>query len=274
MKGKATCPNCNNKFIVDIPTSGTKKLVVCPRCEHKFNIKAKCETKGSEVECTWEEHGEPRKTVLSSIKPKTNRPMIAAIILVCVFAIGINTAVFSETFVESSMDVASQVGLTGTVEFEIVNENGEPVNNTTVSINSVIINRDNTTIYKKENIEPGIQEVVISKDDYTKKSEVLVTPFITSKTTFRINSSSNDVKKTEFNSFGCSIIIIIFSVFSIFSVITCLKREHLDVAIAGSFLAIFSFGFFFIGSILSIVAFVIILLSREEFKNGDKGKIF
>ena len=66
----------------------------------------------------------------------------------------------------------------------------------------------------------------------------------------------------------------IFSIFALMGAITCFKRQHLDVASVGSLIGIFSFGFFFIGSILSIIAFVLIMKSREEFENGKKGKIF
>ena len=61
---------------------------------------------------------------------------------------------------------------------------------------------------------------------------------------------------------------------ALFAAIVCLRRIHFDVAFVGSFLGIFSFGFFLIGSILSIIALVIIWFSKEEFKNGKKGKIF
>ena len=274
MKGKATCPKCAHNFVVELPTDREKHLISCPKCDHKFNIKVKC--KEDEIgECVWEEHGEPRKTILSSMKPKTNKPMIAAIILVCVFSIGIATSTFSETFIETTLDVASAAGGTGTVEFEIVNWDNKTIDNATVSISGTVINQSNNDIYRLENVELGIHEVEIKKDGYSnRKTEVLVIPFIPTDTTFKLENGTKNVQKTEFNNFGCSIIIGIFSVFALFSVLTCLKREHFDVAIAGSILAIFSFGFFFIGSILSIIAFVIIYKSRDEFKNGDKGKIF
>ncbi len=274
MKGKATCPKCAHNFVVDLPKDKEKHLISCPKCDHKFNIKVK-HRKDEIGECVWEEHGEPRKTVLSSIKPKTNKPMIAAILLVCVFSIGVATSAFSETFIETTLDVASAAGGTGTVEFEIVDWNNETINNATVLISGESINQNDNAIYKKENIELGIQEVEIKKNGYSNSTtEVLVIPFIPTETTFKIENGTKNIEKTEFNSFGCSIILGIFSVFALFSVLTCVKREHFDVAVAGSILAIFSFGFFFIGSILSIISFIIIYKSRDEFKNGDKGKIF
>ena len=196
MKGRTTCPKCQNEFILDLPEDDKEHEVVCPKCKNKYRIQAKCTGSPSNKECSWEEHGEPRKTILSSIKPKTDRPTVAAIILICVFCLGITTAIFSDTFIETSLDLASDMRI------------------------------------------------------------------------------SIDYENTEFNSTVCTIILIIFSVFALLGTIFCLKRQHLDIAYAGSFLGIFSFGFFFIGSILCIIAFVLIRKSKDEFENGKKGRIF
>lgn len=271
MKGKATCPKCKHKFVVDLPKSEEKKLVVCPNCNHNFNVRFKEESGG----CSWEEHGEPRKTVLSAIRPKTNKPMIAVILLVCVFSIGITTAVFSEAFVETTMDAASFIGFSSDVEFNIIDSNNNTINNATVTVDDVVINQNDDGIYNKGDIKPGIHDVEITKEGFkSKNSEILVLPLITYESTFTLNNGTGSVEKTEFNSLVCSSILGIFSVFALLSVIVCLKREYFDIAVAGAALAIFSFGFFFVGSIISIIALIFILKSRDEFKNGTKGKIF
>lgn len=272
MKGRAVCPNCKHEFILDISKTNNKKHVSCPKCKHEFNVKFK---ENGSLNYSWEEHGEPRKTILSSIKPKTKKPMIAVIILILVFSIGFTTAFFSELFVESTMDIGSIAGTSGTVEFKVLSYNNSTINNAIVKINNITVKQDNDSIYRKKNIEPGISLVNISKSGYiSQKKEILVIPFMTSESTFKLENGTGSVEKQGFDSFGCSIILLIFSVFALISFIACLKREHFDIAIMGSFLAIFSFGFFFIGSILSIIAFIIILKSRDEFKNGEKGKVF
>jgi predicted Zn finger-like uncharacterized protein len=272
MKGKATCPKCKKEFIVDISKSGNKQSVVCPNCNNKFDVKPKDDNVEN---YSWEEHGEPRKTILSAIKPRTKKPMIAVIILVCVLSIGITTAFFSEIFIESTMDVASQLGSSGNVQFKIIGYNNSTIDNANITIDSIELEQNNDGFYSSANIEPGIKEVEISKKGYkSQKTEILIIPFITSESSFELENGTGSTQKTEFDTLGCSVILVIFSVFALFSIIACLKREHFDIAIAGSFLCIFSFGFFFIGSILSIVAFVIIFKSRDEFKNGNKGKIF
>ena len=65
MKGRITCPKCKNEFFLDLPEKD-KHEVVCPKCDNKFSIQ-KCDDSETFEECSWEEHGEPRKTVLSSI---------------------------------------------------------------------------------------------------------------------------------------------------------------------------------------------------------------
>ena len=187
MKGRIICPKCKSEFILDLVEDKKIHVVICPKCNNKFSIEAKCEFK----ELDWEEYGEPRKTVLSCIKPRSNKPLIAVVLLVCVFLIGISTAVFSYIFIQTS----------------------------SYAIYFMDFFKDNINV-------------------------------------------------------GYSIIIVIFSIFTLFAIFACIKRKYFGLAIVGSFIAIFSFGFFFIGSILSIIAFVIIYLSRDEFEDEKKGKIF
>ena len=65
MKGRTICPKCKNDFVLDLPQDEKDHEVVCPKCNHKYKIQAKCTGPYSDKECSWEEHGEPRKTVLS-----------------------------------------------------------------------------------------------------------------------------------------------------------------------------------------------------------------
>ena len=187
MKGRIICPKCKSEFILDFVEDKKIHDVICPKCNNKFSVEAKCGFK----ELDWEEYGEPRKTVLSCIKPRSNKPLIAVVLLFCVFLIGISTAIFYYIFIK-------------------------------------------TTFY------------TISFMDFFKDN---------------INV-------------GYSIIIVIFSIFALIAIFACIKRKYFGLAMIGSFIAIFSFGFFFIGSILSIIALVIIYLSRDEFEDEKKGKIF
>lgn len=187
VKGKIICPKCKNEFILELTEGKKVHDTICPKCKNKFSAEVKCDPK----ELDWEEYGEPRKTVLSCIKPRSNKPLIATILLVCVFVIGITTAVF----IDFLIPIMSYVG------------------------------------------------------------------------------SFMDFLKDNLN-IGYPISIVIFSVFALPAVFACIKRKHFSLAVFSSFITIFSFGFFFIGSILSIIAFLLIFVSRDEFKDEKKGKIF
>lgn len=92
MKGKTRCPQCNYEFVMDIPDNSEMHKIVCPKCSNSFVIKKSYKEKENE-ECGWEEHGEPRKTILSSLKKRTNKPIIASFLLLTTGILGIFTAV-------------------------------------------------------------------------------------------------------------------------------------------------------------------------------------
>ncbi len=275
MKGRTTCPKCKNEFILEMPKDCEKHKVVCPKCENNFFIRVK-KDKSQNLECTWEEHGEPRKTILSSIKRKSNKPKFAAILLTIVFVLGTFTAVFSELFITTTMDVATNAGLTGKVEIIITDLSNKTLENIKIEINNYSGTTNEKGVFSAKNIKLGIQTIEISSNFYKNQSrEILVTPFFNTETMIKLeNDTSDTISKIGFDSFGCTIIIIIFSIIALLAGVACFKRQHLDAAVIGSLIGIFSFGFFFIGTILCIIALVIILKSREEFEDGKKGKVF
>jgi DNA-directed RNA polymerase subunit RPC12/RpoP len=192
MKVKTTCPKCEHEFVMDVPDDSEKHDIECPKCSHSFIIKRTCEDE-SEDECWWEEHGEPRKTILSSIKYKTNKPIIASFLLLATGVLGIFTAV----------------------------------------------------IYHSG----GIQ--LIPELD-----------FITS-----------NLSLLSFDKFALSISLIIFSIFALVGSVTVFKRRYFVFTAICAVIGIFSIGFF-VGLVLSIVALELIIVSRDEFENGTKGKVF
>jgi len=275
MKGKTVCPNCKEKFIIDLPQDNKKHEITCPNCKNKFSVKTNCDEK-NEKECSWEEYGEPRKTILSAIKPKTKKPFIAIVLLIIIFSIGVTTAVFSETFIESSLDAASGLGLTGEVKLYVTDENNDSLEHVIILLNGKQVDHQSNGTYYRNEIELGIQTIQLLNGISFKeqKIELLVMPFITTESSIKMKEGTGTEEIVRFDNTGCSIILMIFSVFALISMIACMKRQYFDLAVVGSFLAIFSFGFFFVGSVLSIITFVLVILSRDEFENGSKGKIF
>ena len=98
VKGKIICLKCKNEFILELAEDKKIYDVICPKCNNKFSIEAKYESK----ELDWVEYGEPRKTILSCIKSRSNKPIIAVVLLVCVFLICILTTVFSNVFIQTT----------------------------------------------------------------------------------------------------------------------------------------------------------------------------
>lgn len=274
MKGQTICPKCQHKFILDLKDIDDKiHEVVCPKCKNKYNIKTK-HSKESKQECNWEEHGEPRKTILSKNKTKTNKPMIATIFLVCVFVIGITSAVFSEQFIDSTFDIGSAIGLEGKISID-VSDYDNSISDVFVTINNITksTNENGTAYFEK--VELGIQEIELSKTDYKKQViEALIFPFISNNVEVTIEKGTGENEKNEFNKIGCSLITVIFSIFALISIIACIRRRNFDLALAGSAVSILSIGFFFTCLLLAIIALYFIYRSRYEFENGKKGKTF
>ena len=177
---------------MDVPDDSEKQDIECPKCSHSFIIKRTCEDE-TDDECGCEEHGETRKTVLSSIKQKTNKPTIASFLLLTTGILGIFTAV----------------------------------------------------IYNSG----GVQ--LIPELDFITSSLSLL----------------------SFNKFALSLSLVIFWIFGLVGSITVLKRRYFFFTAICAVIGIFSIGLF-VGLILSIVALELIIVSRDEFENGTKGKVF
>jgi hypothetical protein len=201
-------------------------------------------------------------------------PTVAGILLICVFVLGISSAVFTDAFLNAPLTLLADNGFTGSVDIIVVDQNNVTLSN----VNIVVENTENISYssgkYHICNLPVGITKIEMFLNNYTTYTkEILILPFITSTYNLSLTEVSGQYYE-KFDTVGCFIILLIFSVIGLLSSVMCLKRHHLDVAIVGSILAIFSFGFFFIGSLLSIIAVVIIFKSRDEFENGKKGKVF
>ncbi len=70
---------------------------------------------------------------------------------------------------------------------------------------------------------------------------------------------------------ACGVLVLVFGVFLLLGGIFALKRDHWSISIMGAILGSFSIGPLFLGSLLSLIALILILLSRDEFKEEDTG---
>ena len=190
MKGKTTCPQCSYEFVMDVPDDSEITEINCPHCSHSFVIKRACHEE-SDDECGWEEYGEPRKTILSSIIKKTNKPVIASFLLLATGVLGIFTAVV------------------------LASSNG-PINSNLEFFTHFFQNNGNIVF---------------------------------------------------------SVVLVIFSAFAFAGSITAFKRRYFVFTAVCAVLGIFSVGLF-IGFAFAIAALILLIISRDEFENATKGKVF
>jgi predicted Zn finger-like uncharacterized protein len=280
MKGRILCPKCNHEFIAEAKPDVQEMEVRCPQCNHRFNVKTvpECDLESSknDEECYWEEHGEPRKTILSSIKPRTDRPMIASVLLIIVVILGISSAIAPAFFIQTPLVVLSTAGINDTIELIVHTQEETPIENITISYGSINDITNKTGNARLQQVSLGQQTITIMGDSFEQDITIFVFPFTTS--TYKISIDESPLNVTvsdpQTDLTWCSAVLIILSIVTMLGAISSIRRRHSDVAIVCSLIGIFTIGFFFIGSILSIVSFLLIIYSKEEFDDGKKGKSF
>lgn len=71
---------------------------------------------------------------------------------------------------------------------------------------------------------------------------------------------------------ACGVLILVFGLFLLIGGIFAIKRIHWGISLIGAILGIFSVGPWFLGSLLSIIALILLVISRDEFKSqGEEG---
>ena len=281
MKGRILCPECSHEFIAEAEPGVHEIQVQCPRCNHPFQVKVGSHCDPSEEqspdECYWEEHGEPRKTSLSSMKPRTDKPMISSILLIIVVIIGFGSAVAPEGFLVSPLSLLSTVGISESAEIRVIDIQGQPVPDASIiTPDGATYEFNSSGIVSIPDISLGRQTLTMLWDIKTKSVEIFVFPFTFSSYEIVVEDvpASATVTDAQGDLSWCSGILIILSVITFLGAISSMRRRHSDVALVCSIIGIFTIGFFFIGSILAIIAFILILYSKEEFDDGKKGKSF
>jgi hypothetical protein len=228
-------------------------------------------------ECYWEEHGEPRKTILSSIKPRTDKPMIASILLTIVILIGIGSAIMPALFIQTPLTVLSTAGVSDTIDFTVVTQQGTPLSDITILYESSISNvTDSSGNAQLEDMPLGLRTLTVTRNTSEQYIDIFVFPFTSPSYELVIDQSpyTATVTDPQTDLTWCSIILVILSIVTMLGAFSSLRRRHSDIAIVCSAIGIFTIGFFFIGTILSIISLILIIKSKEEFDDGKKGKSF
>ena len=126
--------------------------------------------------------------------------------------------------------------------------------------------------YFSINLSSGKHRILIEKEGYISKNiSIGVFPI---KSIFRqkfvMKEGEGEERQKSITAFAIDILpmmalaIIIISIPALIGGIFCLLRKYRFIAIIGAFFGIFSIGFF-IGTVLSIIALILILTSREDF---------
>lgn len=281
MKGRIECPKCKNEFVAHASSDAKEQSVLCPHCSHRFIVKVINDTMTQKTtndsECSWEEHGEPRKTILSSMKPRTDKPMLAAVLLIIVVLIGLISAALPQQFAETPITILSIAGINEDIIITLQDPRGDAISDVTLSFSSSISEKTNTTGKTiLHNLPLGMQTITLSQNTSTTTVSLYVNPLAPSSHTIVLNESTFTASTTDSTDdlSWISGIIVLFSMIALLGAISSIRRRHSDVAIIGSIVGIFTIGFFLSGSILSIIALYLILQSKEEFDDGKKGKSF
>lgn len=237
-------------------------------------------------------------------RKKSKKPTVAGSLLLVVAVLGI---LFSIVMVGSGFFLDNVEGLTElsnetvTIEGQVVDENGDPIENATVTILDTHLETETNANgrYRIVGVPDGFQEIKVEKSGY---KTIILKTFVnkddSTKENYNIHDGEVHRQGNEYDftlpdgsgelTYGVDadtlekifgdlhgllsilgIITLVCSIIALIGGIFALKREHYGIAIAASVVGIFSFGFA-IGSILSIIALFIILLASDEFDSEDE----
>ena len=265
MKGKTKCPYCGEYVIIEVPDGATGlQTATCPNCGMKIKVDVSSEEKKEIEEVVIH-------PTIQKIKP-TSRLTIAGVLLIVVFMLG--AAMGGILLVEKD---ALYHG-TGSYRGKIVDEDGNVVGDAKIYLDGNFTGvSDEKGIFILKNISAGEHLLEIEKEGYKRiEAKIFVFPMgiaITSK--FVLKAGSGIEKEHDLQSTIIKLIpvlataVLVISFLPLIGAIFCFMKKGFVVALISSIFGIFSLGFF-IGSILSIIALIIILLSKSEFMGEVK----
>lgn len=294
------CPSCGQSM--KIKTSFGEK-VSCPACEDVFSIKdgqleAKKEIVDSEKEMKKEKImgkiGDIKNTIKNGNTSSNNleyenainnfwnpdgNTAWAGIILVMVALLGFfagGTYFMHWTEYETIVDDVGLVNVQGVIQ----TDDGNPLENVEITLNG-----QNWTWTSNEqgrfyiyDVEGGIREITFNLENYeeqTQKIELEVGRINVVNAILEEGNCSSDCEYIDKTfevdnpaeiSLVLSVIIILFSVVTLYGSIAALRKSDFSMALIGSIAGILSYGFM-LGSILSIVAMLMIFSDRDAFES-------
>jgi hypothetical protein len=241
----------------------------------------------------------------SAKKNESSKPVIAGSLLLIIGIIGIifSTFVIGGGFALDAFEDIPFQGFTVThIEGIIQDSNGNPIENVSISIvdSHLTAITDENGSYEILGIPSGYHKLLIEKDEY---NTLIYNTYIISNTDsnefmkmedhsednplvidnehfdFQLSTGSGTFEYGSENAphkyifeqlggliSGVGIITLFCSILSIIGGYFAINRKKYVIVVLCSIAAIFSFGFF-IGSLLAIIALIIIIISSNEFNN-------
>lgn len=271
MKGKTKCPYCGKYVIIEVPDGATGlQTVTCPNCGMKIKVNVE-EHEALNLPSTTENES-PIHPTIRKIKP-SSKPMLAGALLLTVFLLGVvmgGVILTHENILSHGF---------GDYTAKVIDNDGHAIEGVVVTIEdeNISVTSDENGEFFFENISAGKHVIDLKKEGYASiKAEIFVLPIkypIKSKFVMEKGEGTENEKGIILRAINAlpiiSTAIIIISFLPLIGAIFCFMRKYFFMAIISSIIGIFSIGFF-IGSILSIVALIILLLSRNEFEGEVK----
>ena len=269
MKGKAHCPHCKQKVVIEAPDQATGvQLVNCPNCTAPFKVNV-------DERYSWEEDA-PLIHPSVHIRSKSMKPPIAGLLLiiVCLLGLVIGSALFF------SMDIIEDANISGRFRGIVVTADGEELPGVEISVvdhpeYSVVTDMDGK--FSLANITSGKQTLLLARDGYkTLKAEVFIVPWDVSLPRERLTMEEG-IGTTGYESLVIkvlelgpvlAVIIAILSVGALIGAVMAFLRKHFPIAVVGAVCGIVAGFFSIIGIPLGIVALILLLLAKEEFQGA------
>tara|TARA_B100000029_G_scaffold516001_1_gene626056 strand:+ start:4736 stop:5626 length:891 start_codon:yes stop_codon:yes gene_type:complete len=278
---KISCPACEDVFSIKDGQLEAKKEIVDNKKEVK---KEKIMGKIGEIkniiksENTSSKNLEYENAIENFWNPDGNTAW-AGIILVIVALLGFfagGTYFMHWTEYETIVDDVGLVNVQGVIQ----TDDGEPLENVEITLDGQnwTWNTNEQGRFYIYDVEGGIREITFNLENYeeqTQKIELEVGRINVVNAILEEGSCSNDCKYIDKTfevdnpaeiSLVLSIIIILFSVVTFYGSIAALRKSDFSMALIGSVAGILSYGFM-LGSILSIVAMLMIFSDRDAFES-------
>jgi len=267
MKGKAHCPHCKHKVVVEVPDEAHgEQIVACPQCGVQFKVNV-------DEPYSWEEDA-PLIHPSVRLKNRSMKPPVAGLLLIIIFLLGV--VISGVLFF--SLDVVGSVHMESQFQGTVVDEEGTALAGVTVTVTDhpeLMAVTDAEGRFSFPNITSGRQELQFMEDGYkTLKAKVFVFPWNVSiaqeRFVLEAGQGTEQYKSLAIRIFEMgpllAAVLATLSTVALVGGIMALLRRHFIVALVGGVCGIVAGFFSIVGIPLGIVAIILLLLSREEFQ--------